>query len=275
MPIVQAIRSLLFYAFYYVQTVPLAIIVGISAVIWGRTRFGWAIALYWIHSNLAALRIIAGIRTDVAGEENIPEGPCIIASKHMSDWDIFAILPGARRPAFVAKKELMDIPFFGQAAMAFDTIRVDRSRGGEAIPLMLKDARGALSRGSRIIIFPEGTRKAPLDPPDYKYGVVRLYEGLNVPVVPVALNSGLFWGRNSLVLWPGTARARFLPAIPPGLPAEEFRTRLVTAIENGTDRLILAASEEGLRRPIPPALRERLERLRRESGSDRTGTTIS
>lgn len=275
MPIVQAIRSLLFYAFYYVQTVPLAIIVGISAVIWGRTRFGWAIALYWIHSNLAALRIIAGIRTDVAGEENIPEGPCIIASKHMSDWDIFAILPGARRPAFVAKKELMDIPFFGQAAMAFDTIRVDRSRGGEAIPLMLKDARGALSRGSRIIIFPEGTRKAPLDPPDYKYGVVRLYEGLNVPVVPVALNSGLFWGRNSLVLWPGTARARFLPAIPPGLPAEEFRTRLVTAIENGTDRLILAASEEGLRRPIPTALRERLERLRRESGSDRTDTTIS
>ncbi len=275
MPIVQAIRSLLFYAFYYVQTVPLAIIVGISAVIWGRTRFGWAIALYWIHSNLAALRIIAGIRTDVTGEENIPEGPCIIASKHMSDWDIFAILPGARRPAFVAKKELMDIPFFGQAAMAFDTIRVDRSRGGEAIPLMLDDARGALSRGSRIIIFPEGTRKAPLDPPDYKYGVVRLYEGLNVPVVPVALNSGLFWGRNSLVLWPGTARARFLPAIPPGLPAEEFRTRLVTAIENGTDRLILTASEEGLRRPIPPALRERLERLRRESGSDRTGTTIS
>ncbi len=275
MPIVQAIRSLLFYAFYYVQTVPLAIIVGISAVIWGRTRFGWAIALYWIHSNLAALRIIAGIRTDVTGEENIPDGPCIIASKHMSDWDIFAILPGARRPAFVAKKELMDIPFFGQAAMAFDTIRVDRSRGGEAIPLMLKDARGALSRGSRIIIFPEGTRKAPLDPPDYKYGVVRLYEGLNVPVVPVALNSGLFWGRNSLVLWPGTARARFLPAIPPGLPAEEFRTRLVTAIENGTDRLILAASEEGLRRPIPTALRERLERLRRESGSDRTDTTIS
>ena len=275
MPIVQAIRSLLFYAFYYVQTVPLAIIVGISAVIWGRTRFGWAIALYWIHSNLAALRIIARIRTDVAGEENIPEGPCIIASKHMSDWDIFAILPGARRPAFVAKKELMDIPFFGQAAMAFDTIRVDRSRGGEAIPLMLNDARSALSRGSRIIIFPEGTRKAPLDPPDYKYGVVRLYEGLNVPVVPVALNSGLFWGRNSLVLWPGTARAHFLPAIPPGLPAEEFRTRLVTAIENGTDRLILAASEEGLRRPIPPALRERLERLRRESGSDRTDTTIS
>src|ERR1043165_7447157 len=109
MPIVQAIRSLLFYAFYLLQTVPLAIIVGVSAIVWGRTAFGWAIAMHWIRSNLAAARIIAGIRTEVSGTENIPEGPCIIASKHMSDWDIFAILPGARRPAFIAKKELMDI----------------------------------------------------------------------------------------------------------------------------------------------------------------------
>ncbi|MDC9826441.1 lysophospholipid acyltransferase family protein [Devosia sp. ZB163] len=257
----QAIRSLLFYAFFYLQTVPLAIIVGLSAVLRGRTKFGWAIALYWIHSNLFALRWLAGIRTDVAGEENIPADPCIIASKHMSDWDIFALLPGAERPAFIAKKELMDIPFFGKAAMAFDTIRVDRSRGGDAIPMMLEDARKAAAGGARIIIFPEGTRKAPLEPHDYRYGVVRLYEALNVPVVPVALNSGLFWGRNSLLLWRGTARARFLPAIPPGLPTEEFRARLITAIEGETNRLILSAYEEGLKRPIDPALREKLDKL--------------
>lgn len=275
MPIVQAIRSLLFYAFYYLQTVPLAIIVGVSAVIWGRTRFGWALALYWIHSNLAALRLLAGIRTDVAGEENIPDGPCIIASKHMSDWDIFAILPGARRPAFIAKKELIDIPFFGHAARAFDTIRIDRSQGSEAIPLMLDDARAALTRGARIIIFPEGTRKAPLDPHDYKYGVVRLYEGLNVPVVPVALNSGLFWGRNSPLLWPGTARARFLPPIPPGLPTDQFRTRLIEAIEGETNRLILAAYEQGLGRPIQPSLRERLDDLQRGKAPEAVKTTTS
>ncbi|MBN9315150.1 MAG: 1-acyl-sn-glycerol-3-phosphate acyltransferase [Devosia sp.] len=275
MPIVQAIRSLLFYAFYYLQTVPLAIIVGVSAVVRGRTRFGWALALYWIHSNLAALRLLAGIRTEVTGEENIPDGPCIIASKHMSDWDIFAILPGARRPAFIAKKELMDIPFFGQAARAFDTIRIDRSRGGEAIPLMLDDARAALARGARIIIFPEGTRKAPLDPHDYRVGVVRLYEGLNVPVVPVALNSGLFWGRNSPLLWPGTARARFLPAIPPGLPAEAFRARLIAAIEGETNRLILAAYDDGLRRPIDPRLRQRLEALKQGTPPEAARTTTS
>jgi 1-acyl-sn-glycerol-3-phosphate acyltransferase len=260
--IIQAIRSLLFYAFFYLQTVPLAIVVGLSAILFGRTRFGWAIVLYWIHSNIVALRLIAGIRTDVAGTENIPEGPCIIASKHMSDWDIFALLPGARRPAFIAKKELMDIPFFGQAARAFHTIRIDRSKGGDAIPLMLSDARAALEHGARIIIFPEGTRKAPLDPHDYRYGVVRLYEGLNVPVVPVALNSGLFWGRNSLLLRPGTARARFLPPIPPNLPVEQFRARLIEAIEGETNRLILAADSEGLSPPPTGKLRSRLDDLK-------------
>ena len=270
----QALRSLLFYAVFYLQTVVLAIVVGISAL-WGRTRFGWTLALYWIHSHILALRLIAGIKTDVEGIENIPDGPCIIASKHMSDWDIFALLPGARRPAFIAKKELMDIPFFGQAAMAFDTIRVDRSKGGDAIPLMLSDARRSLANGARIIIFPEGTRKAPLEPYDYRYGVVRLYQGLNIPVVPVALNSGLFWGRNSLLLWPGTARARFLPAIPPGLPVEEFRGRLIAAIEGETNKLILEAYDEGLDRPISPELRDRLEKLKQGIAPGPLQTTTS
>lgn len=271
----QALRSLLFYAVFYLQTVVLAILVGGSAIIWGRTKFGWTLALYWIHSHILALRLLAGIKTDVEGMENIPAGPCIIASKHMSDWDIFALLPGARRPAFIAKKELMDIPFFGQAAMAFDTIRVDRSKGGDAIPMMLDDARKSLANGARIIIFPEGTRKAPLEPHDYRYGVVRLYEGLNVPVVPVALNSGLFWGRKSLLLWPGTARARFLPAIPPGLPAEEFRSRLIEAIEGETNLLILRAYDDGLSRPISPELREKLENLKKGIAPGALQTTTS
>lgn len=258
----QAFRSLLFYLAYYVQTAVLAIIVGVSALIWGRTRLGWSLALYWVHSNLFFLRWLAGIRTDVKGAENIPEGPCIIASKHMSDWDIFALLPASRRPAFIAKRELIDIPLFGHAARAFDTIRLDRSLGGEAIPAMLEDAKAALDRGARIIIFPEGTRKAPLDEHDYRYGIVRMYQALGVPVVPAAVNSGLFWGRNSPLLWRGTARARFLPAIRPGLPPDEFRTRLVEAIESGTNRLLLEAYEEGLARPIPDDMFEKFEALK-------------
>ncbi len=261
--IVQAIRSLLFYLVFYVQTAVLAILVGVSAMLYRRpTKFGWVLALYWVHSHLLALRFIAGIKTDVQGEDNIPPGPSIIASKHMSDWDIFALLPASKRPAFIAKKELMDIPFFGQAAMSFHTIRLDRSLGGEAIPRMIEEARGAIAEGARIIIFPEGTRKAPLAEHDYRYGIVRLYEALGVPVVPVALNSGLFWGRNSLLLWPGTAKARFLPAIPPGLSPDEFRTRLVSDIETETNRLVLEAYDDGLSRPLPPELRSKLEALR-------------
>lgn len=258
----QALRSLLFYLVFYVQTAVLAIIVGISATIWGRTRFGWSLVLYWVYSNRFFVRWLAGIRTDVQGERNIPDGPCIIASKHMSDWDIFALLPGARQPAFIAKKELVDIPLFGHAALAFDTIRLDRSLGGEAIPAMLAEARAALDRGARIIIFPEGTRKAPLDEHDYRYGIVRLYEALDVPVVPAAVNSGLFWGRHSPLLWRGTARARFLPAIPPGLPPEQFRARLIEAIEGETNRLLLEAYEDGLERPIPDDMFEKFEALK-------------
>ena len=261
--IVQALRSLVFYVLFLGQTAVLAIIVGlVSVVLRRRTSFGWAIAQYWGRSNLFLLRWVVGIRTEVRGVENIPEGPCIIAAKHMSDWDIFAILPHTLRPAFVAKKELMDIPFFGWAALTFDTIRIDRSRGGDAIPLMLEDARAALERGCRIIIFPEGTRTAPLAPHDYRHGIVRLYAALDAPVVPVGLNSGLFWGRNSMILWPGTATATFAPPIPPGLAPETFRERLVEAVESRSNALILEAEAAGLAGPMPPELHLRLQKLR-------------
>jgi 1-acyl-sn-glycerol-3-phosphate acyltransferase len=261
MTVIQALRSALFYLLFLGQTAVLAIIVGTVGILHGPTRLTWALAQHWGNSNLWFLRWIVGIRTDVGGEENIPAGPCILAAKHMSDWDIFAILPHTKRPAFIAKKELMDIPFFGWAARSFDTIRIDRSKGGDAIPLMMADARAAIVKDCRLVIFPEGTRKAPLAPHDYRYGIVRMYLELGVPVVPVALNSGLYWSRNSLILWPGTAKARFLPAIPPGLSAEEFRTRLVTAIEGETNRLILDDYRAGLSRPLTGDLGERLRRL--------------
>lgn len=261
MIVIQALRSALFYILFLGQTVILAIIVGTIGLVRGKTRIGWALSQYWGNSNLWFLRWVVGMKTDVSGAENIPPGPCIIAAKHMSDWDIFAILPHTRRPAFIAKKELMDIPFFGWAARTFDTIRIDRSKGSDAIPLMMAEARSAVAKDCRLVIFPEGTRKSPLAPHDYRYGIVRMYLELGVPVVPVALNSGLYWGRHSLILWPGTARARFLPAIPPGLSAEAFRDRLVSAIEAETNRLILDAYQEGLARPLTGKLGERLRQL--------------
>lgn len=252
-------RTAVFYALFLGQTTILALIVGTIGIIWRRrTVVGWAIAQYWGQSNLFLLRWIVGIRTEVTGLENIPEGPAIIAAKHQSDWDIFAILPYSGRPAFIAKRELIDIPFFGWAAMSLDSISIDRRLGGLAIPKMLEDARAALARGCRIIIFPEGTRRAPLADPDYRQGIVRMYGAMNVPVIPIALNSGLYWGRNSLLMWPGTARAHILPPIPPGLPADVFAARLKAEIEADSNRLIAEAVAGGMARPLDAAFRARL-----------------
>jgi 1-acyl-sn-glycerol-3-phosphate acyltransferase len=261
----QALRSLVFYFLFLGQTVVLAIFLGTMAQFRsGWFGFGWTVARYWAWCNMMLLRFLVGIRSEVAGLDNIPEGGCIIASKHQSDWDIFAILPHTGKPAFIAKKELMDIPFFGWAARTLETITIDRKRGSDAIPAMLADARGAVARGCRIIIFPEGTRGAPLMPGSYKFGTAKLYEALDVPLVPVAVNSGLFWGRNSLILWPGTARATFLPPIPPGLPAPEMQRRMIAAIEAETDRLALVADKDRIARPLTAAMRAHLDRLRED-----------
>lgn len=266
MIVIQALRSALFYLLFLGQTVILAIIVGTFGFISLRTGrkppdFCMAIARYWGNSNLAFLRYVVGMRTEVTGAENIPQGGCIIAAKHQSDWDIFAILPHTADPAFIAKKELLDIPFFGWAARSLDCIPVDRSKGADAVPAMLRDAKAAVRRGRQIVIYPEGTRKAPLASPDYRTGTAKMYAALDVPVVPVALNSGLCWGRNSLVIWPGLAQARFLPAIPPGLDQAAFQARLVATIEAETNRLTLEAHRRGINRPLSAEQRAKLEAL--------------
>ena len=257
--IVQAIRSALFYVLFIGQTAIVAIILGTLALIFGRTTPGWELAKYWCRSSLFLVRWVAGVRTHVTGMENIPPGGCIIAAKHQSDWDVFAIFPHSVRPAYIVKKELMRIPFWGWAARSLDCIEVDRKKGAQAIPEMMRQAHAAIDRGCRIVIFPEGTRKAPLAPADYKYGIARLYAELKVPVVPVALNSGLFWGRNSPVIWPGTAQAEFLPPIEAGLAPDVFLDRLKKAIETESDKLILDAVDQGLSRPIDAKLGAAIE----------------
>ncbi len=268
MAVIQAVRTALFYLLFLGQTVILAVVVGTIAILWRRgTIVSWALAQYWRNSNVWLLRWVVGISTSVSGGDTIPPGPCIIAAKHQSDWDIFALLPYTDdKPAFIAKRELIDIPFFGWAAQSINTISIDRKLGAEAIPRMLEDARAAIARGCRIVIYPEGTRKAPLADPDYRQGIVRLYMALGVPVIPVALNSGLYWGRNSLLMWPGTARAKFLPAILPGLAPDVFTAQLKLTIETETTRLIAEAVQAGVARPLTPEFRARLDAATQAAG---------
>ncbi len=267
--IIQAIRSAIFYLLFVLITLVLALVVFLGALVPPVSRrIALAIAQTWTYAIKAILWLIVGIRTEVSGLENIPEGACIIASKHQSDLDTITLYPLLDHPAFIAKKELFKIPFVGTTLRLMGTIAIERSRKSGALSSLVSQSKENVAKGRRIFIFPEGTRKEPLAPAEYKFGVAKLYEALAVPVVPVALNSGLYWGRNSLILWPGTARVRFLPPIPAGLGARQMHEKLAREIEKASTQLVLEAVEKGVSRPIDDKFRHRIEMARQPVESE-------
>jgi len=232
-------RSLLFNLLFYVTTT-LFVVLG-SPLLFAPRR--WAMAALAVHSRfeLWLLKLIVGTKLEVRGAEKLPQGPCLVASKHQSAWETFALIPLFRDPALLMKRELFWIPFHGWFSHKFEMIPVDRDKGPAALRRMLREARKRVADRREIIIFPEGTRRAPGAPPDYKTGVILLYEALGIPCVPVALNSGVFWPRRSLERRPGTIVVEFLDPIPPGLPKAEFLARLTEAIETASTRLLAEA----------------------------------
>ncbi|WP_418885049.1 lysophospholipid acyltransferase family protein [Aurantimonas endophytica] len=242
---IMFLRSLAFNGLFYLNLV--AQLLFYSPVFFFVSEAtGWWIVKNWARSNLWLLEHVAGIRADIRGKENLPAGPAIIAAKHQSVWDVFAFLPDLDRPTFILKKELMAIPFFGWYARRMGMIPVDRARRGGAVASMIEGAEKAVAEGRQIVIFPEGTRTAPGAAPDYRQGVFRLYEALGLPVVPVALNSGLYWPRRKFIRRPGTIRADILAPVPPHLPRGEFLDRLRGGIEErSTDLLAEASARDG------------------------------
>jgi len=198
-------------------------------------------AKVWARTNLWLLKVICGLDVAISGIDKIPPGPLLVAAKHQSFWETFALLPLFVQPVFIVKRELMWIPFFGWYMRKGRMIPVDRSAGRQALTRMTNRARRDLARGRQIIIFPEGTRRAPGAPPSYKSGIAHLYAETGVPCLPVALNSGLFWSRRSFKRYPGTVRVEFLDPIPPGLNRDVFLDRLEHDIETATARLVAEA----------------------------------
>jgi 1-acyl-sn-glycerol-3-phosphate acyltransferase len=229
-------RSILFNLLFYVTTT-LFVVIGSPLLLAPRR---WAMAALRVHSRfeLWLLRVICGTKFEVRGREHLPHGPCLVASKHQSAWETFALIPLFRDPALLMKRELFWIPFHGWFSKKFEMIPVDRDKGPAALRRMLREAKKRIEAGREIIIFPEGTRRPPGAPPSYKTGIVLLYEALGVPCVPVALNSGLFWPRRTLTRRPGTIVVEILEPIPPGLPKKEFLSRLEATIETAADRLL-------------------------------------
>lgn len=244
------LRSLAFNVFFYVHTfVWLFVLLPTEvmprgALLWGVKR--------WAKTNRQALTLIGGVKVDLRGLENIPAGGAIIASKHQSTFETVSMLDLFTDPTYVLKKELLKIPLFGWYATKAEQIPVDRTAGRAALVQMSERARAEVRRGRQLIIYPEGTRRPAGAEPAYKHGVVNLYRDLDVPMVPVALNAGLFWPRHGFMRPPGTLVVSFLTPIPPGLDPEAVFLEMQTRIETATDALIAEAMAEPNPPPIPP-----------------------
>jgi len=242
----NAIRSIVFNIFFF-----------------GGSLF-WSIALLWtlalpekkcaqivsdIYGGYIALieKYILGLKLEIRGMENIPKtGAYIIAAKHQSAFETLKLpyMKSLGYPAIILKKGLTQIPIYGWYFSGMGQIAIDRGSGKEALESIVKGCQKKLAAGRPVIIFPQGTRTAIGAQKPYKAGIAKVYRDTGAPIVPMALNSGLFWGRNSFFKKSGTVTFEFLPPIPSGLPPLQMMEQLEKATEDATDRLVAAAQHD-------------------------------
>jgi 1-acyl-sn-glycerol-3-phosphate acyltransferase len=238
------LRSLAFNLAFYVWTALMVLLcvpllVGPSSGIVGGQR-------RWASGVVRLQRLLAGTDIEIRGRDRIPPGPVIVASKHQSTWDTLIYHKILDDPAIVLKKELLKIPIYGAYCKKAEMISVDRQGGSKALRAMLQAGRDAATKERPLVIFPQGTRTAPGASGPYQPGAAAFYKDLKVPVVPVALNSGLFWPRRKFLRRPGTIVLEFLPPIEPGLDRKKFAAELEKRIEDGSDALIAEAGDWAL-----------------------------
>jgi 1-acyl-sn-glycerol-3-phosphate acyltransferase len=254
------LRSLAFNVAFYANLI-------VQMILWSPYYFlsprhrAWFVPKFWSGTSLWLMEKIVGTRSEITGQENLPEGSFILAPKHQSLWDTIAFFPYLRDALYILKRELMWIPFFGWYIMKMRMIPVNRGKRSLALKQAVIDTRREMAHDRQLIIYPEGTRRAPGDEPNYKYGIVELYAQLNLPVVPVAHVAGLWWPRRKFMRYPGTIKARFLKPIPAGLDREEFMRRLTAETEAACDELLVEAAKTPGHPPLPPTALKRLQQL--------------
>lgn len=197
-----------------------------------------SVSRVWMAGLQFLLRHLVGLDYEVRGRANMPPGPAIYAFKHQSAWETVVIHLLLPKAAIALKRELVQIPLFGWCLRRSGMIGIDRDGRMRALRSLVEGARAALARGVSVIIFPEGRRTAPGRHAPYQPGVAALYLQLGRPVVPVAHNSGLFWGRRSFVKRPGRIVLEVLEPIEPGLDRKAFTAELRRRLEGASDRLI-------------------------------------
>jgi 1-acyl-sn-glycerol-3-phosphate acyltransferase len=242
-------RSFIFDVSFYLWTMLISI-ASLPVLLVSQRATAWISAL-WAMVALLLLRLIVGLSYEVRGANNLPKGPAIVALKHQSAWDTIALWVLLENPAIVLKQSLAKIPVFGWYVRKGRAIVIDRAAGAKALKPMVAAAKAAVADGRPIAIFPEGTRTPVGGHQPYHPGVAALYLQLRLPLVPVALNSGLFWGRRSFLKRPGRIVVEFLPAIAPGLDRRHVMVELERDIEQATAMLV--AEQKG-KEPLSPAI---------------------
>ena len=229
------LRSLIFNLMFFIWAMgssllfaPLFLISSDAAMRAGKP---WAQVTLWL------ARVICGITYEVRGREYISDSPVIYASKHQSAWDTMIFWLLLSKPTFVLKRSLLRIPLWGWYLWRMQMIAIDREAGAAGLKDMVRQSKAAIADQRPIIIFPEGTRTQPGTHNDYHPGVAALYSMLKIPVIPVALNSGLYWGKNAFIKRPGKIIIEFFPPIGAGADKDAFMNNLQSTIENASAKL--------------------------------------
>ena len=244
------LRSLIFNIAFYLNT--LFLMVFFSILFFLPRDWGVFSIKLWARSSMWLLKVLTGTKCEFRGLENLPEGPFILASKHQSAFETFALVTIVKDPVYILKRELMFMPIFGWYLKKFQMIPVHRGKGRKAIEDFMPKVRSAFAKGRQLLIYPEGTRTRPGAAAKYKIGVGHIYTEANVPCVPVALNTGLYWSRQSFRRYPGTIVIEVLPPIPTGLELTEFMLKMEASIETASNALIKEAKERD-GRTVPQA----------------------
>lgn len=239
-------RSALFNAYYWVLSIVYGLSAALAALAPGRDAVTFVLRLY-SKRMLATLDVLAGVKVQLKGLENLPAGQCIIAAKHHSWGDGFVMFANVDNLSFVTGDHLEKFPLVGAILKKFGAIVVDSCGGPEARAALSKSAAQVASEGRRILIYPEGHLAAPGERFRYRSGVYFMSKDFDLPVVPVATNLGCFWRQQEARKTPGTATVEFLPALPQGLEKDDFMARMEAAIEGRTNELIAQARGEPVR----------------------------
>ncbi|WP_454887871.1 lysophospholipid acyltransferase family protein [Sphingomonas oryzagri] len=224
----KALRSLAFEGLFILWTALFGLVIPVLVGTGSPPKAVRLFSRIWSRGILAMLAVIVGLRYVQRGWENLPADPCLIIANHQSAWETLAALVLFPDVAIVTKHELLRIPVVGWYLRRSPMILIDRGKSSQALRQMAAQSRKALASGRSVLIFPEGTRRAVGDVVDFKRGVEFLYRTLDVPVAPIAVNSGLFWPPGRAVKKSGTIVVSCLPTIAAGLSACEFaRTAMV------------------------------------------------